>query len=97
MSTYLSPPNLEKWLKVGDLSFEQKMYTQAAYCYGRALKIASCDPKIMVKRAEAFELGGQSKKAIATYKRLLGISQAPEYVKNYAKLRYRRGEFSSCR
>lgn len=54
MSTYLSPPNLEKWLKVGDLSFERKMFNQAAYCFGRALKIASCDPKIMVRRAEAF-------------------------------------------
>jgi general transcription factor 3C polypeptide 3 (transcription factor C subunit 4) len=51
MSTYLSPPNLEKWLKVGDLSFERKMYSQAAYCFGRALKIASGDPKIMVRRA----------------------------------------------
>lgn len=97
MSTYLSPPNLEKWLKVGDLSFERKMYNQAAYCFGRALKIASCDPKIMIKRAEAFELDGQSKKAIATYKRLLGISTAPEYVKKYAKLRFRRGEYSQCR
>ncbi len=54
MSTYLSPPNLDKWLKVGDLSFERKMYSQAAYCFGRALKIASCDPKIMIRRAEAF-------------------------------------------
>jgi predicted TPR repeat methyltransferase len=73
------------------------MYSQAAYCFGRALKIASYDPKIMVRRAEAFELAGQSKKAIATYKRLLEISQAPDYIKKYAKLRYRRGEYSSCR
>lgn len=67
------------------------MYNQAAYCYGRALKIASCDPKIMIRRAEAFELAGQSKKAVATYKRLLTISQSPEYVKKYAKIRYKRG------
>ena len=73
------------------------MYSQAAYCFGRALKIASCDPKIMIRRAQAFELGGQPKKAIATYKRLLGISTSPEYLKKYAKLRFRRGEYSLCR
>jgi len=54
MSTYLSPPNLEKWLKVGELSFERRMYSQSAYCFGRALKIANCDPKILLRRAEAF-------------------------------------------
>ena len=91
ISTYLSQPNLQKWLKVGDLSFERKMYSQAAYCFGRALKLASCDPKIMVRRAQAFELGGESKKAITTFKRLLTISQAPQYIKKYAKIRYKRG------
>jgi hypothetical protein len=39
MSAYLSPPNFEKWKKVGTLSFDLKMYDQAAYCFGRALKI----------------------------------------------------------
>ena len=69
------------------------MYSQAAYCFGRALKIASCDPKIIVRRAEAFELAGQLKKAIATYKRLLSISQSPDYIKKYAKLRFKKGDY----
>jgi len=58
MSTYLSQPKIDKWLKVGELSFERKMFSQAAYCFGRALKMAPCDPKIMVRRAESFELAG---------------------------------------
>ena len=73
------------------------MFNQAAYCFGRALKIAPCDPKIMIRRAEAFELAGQFKKAITTYKRLLTISNSPEYTKKYAKLRYKKGEYSHCR
>ena len=97
MSTYLSPPNLEKWLKVGELSFERRMYSQAAYCFGRALKIANCDPNIMLRRAEAFELAGQSKKAIITYRRLMNIASSPEHAKKYAKLRFRRGEYALCR
>jgi len=73
------------------------MYSQAAYCFGRALKIANCDPKIMLRRAEAFELADQPKKAIITYKRLLNTASSPEYAKKYAKLRFRRGEYSLCR
>jgi Tfp pilus assembly protein PilF len=62
---------------VGELSFERRMYSQAAYCFGRALKIANCDPNIMIRRAEAFEHAGQSKKAIITYRRLLSIASSP--------------------
>ena len=96
MSTYLSPPSLEKWLKVGELSYERKMYNQAAYCFGRALKL-STDPAIMSRRAAAFEKAGEFRKAIATYRRLLRAANSPEWAKQYAKLRYRRGEYSLCR
>lgn len=73
------------------------MFSQAAYCFGRALKIANCDPRIMIRRAEAFELAGHPKKAIATYKRLMDTAASPDYAKKYARLRFRRGEYSQCR
>jgi hypothetical protein len=36
---YYSQPSVEKWLKVADMSYDLDMYQQAAYCYGRALKM----------------------------------------------------------
>ena len=76
MSTYLSPPSLEKWTKVADISFDLQMYNQAAYCFGRALKIEHYNLPLMIKRAEAFELSSQFKKAILTYKKILNITSS---------------------
>ena len=47
---YYSHPDIEKWLKVGDMSFELKIYPQAAYCYGRALKINGSNLDTNLKR-----------------------------------------------
>jgi hypothetical protein len=51
----------------------------------------------MTKRAEAFEMSHQTKKAISTYKKILSITNSLPVVKKYAKLKFRRGEYSSSR
>ena len=91
MSAYLSPPNFEKWKKVGDMSFDLRMYDQAAYCYGRALKIENYNIELMTKRAECYECSHQNKKAISTYKKILLTTFSLPVLKKYAKLRFNRG------
>lgn len=91
ISTYLAPPNFEKWVKVADMSMELKMFSQAAYCYGRALKIDNYNIDLSIKRAEAFELCGQDRKAITMYKRILKLTKSLPTIKRYAKLRFKRG------
>lgn len=73
------------------------MYQQAAYCYGRALKIENYNIELMERRAEAFELSGQSKKAIITYKKMLKIIKSEKVIKKFARLRFRRGEYAESR
>ena len=97
ISTYLSAPNLEKWVKVGDMSMGLKMFSQAAYCYGRALKIENYNVQLSLKRADAFELSNQDRKAITMYKRILKVTKSLAAIKKYAKIRFRRGEYERAR
>ncbi len=51
----------------------------------------------MSRRAEAFDLSHQSKKAISTYKKILSIAFSLPILKKYAKLRFKRDEFKTAR
>ena len=95
---YYAQPDIEKWLKVADMSFELKIYHQAAYCYGRALKINSSNLETNLKRCESLELCHETKKAINIYKKILErISNSVEVYKRYARLQFRKGEFAKSR
>lgn len=79
------------------MSFDLQMYNQSAYCFGRALKIENYNIELMSRRAEAFELSHQTKKAISTYKKILSITFSLPILKQYAKLRFKRGEYKTAR
>lgn len=80
------------------MSFELKIYHQAAYCYGRALKINGSNLETNLKRCESLELCHETKKAIAIYKKILEkISNSVEVYKRYARLQFRKGEFAKSR
>lgn len=51
----------------------------------------------MTRRAEAFEHSHQTKKAISTYKKILSITFSLPILKQYAKLRFKRGEYKTAR
>ncbi len=51
----------------------------------------------MTRRAEAFEHSHQTKKAILTYKKILSITFSLPILKQYAKLRFKRGEYKTAR
>ena len=53
------------------MSFELKIYPQAAYCYGRALKINGSNLETNLKRCECLELCRETKKAVSIYKKII--------------------------
>lgn len=95
---YYSPPSLEKWLKVADMSYDLELFMQAAYCYGRVLKMNKSNIEISLRRAECLEKCFEIKKAVNIYKKLLEkVSNSAEISKRYAKLRFRREEYAKAR
>lgn len=53
------------------MSYDLELYMQAAYCYGRALKMNKSNLEISLKRAECLEMCYEIKKAVSIYKRII--------------------------
>ena len=70
-NAYYSPPDLDKWLKVAELSTQLRKFPEAAYAYGRAIKINGSNLETNLKRCSCLEKCQEYKKAINIYKRIL--------------------------
>ena len=74
------------------------MYQQAAYCYGRALKISNSGIDVSLRRAECLELCNETKKAEGIYKRNIErVSNSTEVYKKYAKLLFNKKDYQKAR
>lgn len=80
------------------MAYELELHQQAAYCYGRVLKINSSRIDISLKRAECLELCNEDKKAGGIYKRIIEkVSNSVEVYKKYAKLLFSKRAYSKAR